>query len=280
MRVALIQMTSGDDPQRNLPGTLEKVREAAGRGAGFVLTPEVTNIVSSSRRIQQERTHPEGSDPTLSALRQAAEEAGIWLLAGSLALRSDAPGEERLVNRSLLIAPSGAVVARYDKLHMFDVQIDENESYRESSGFAPGGQAVIAATPFGVLGLSVCYDLRFPHLYRSLARAGAEILTVPSAFSPVTGAAHWEVLLRARAIEAGCWVLAPAQCGTHPAEEGRPRRTWGHSLIVAPWGEVVADGGTEPGITLAEIDLAEVDRARARVPSLAHDRAFAGPELR
>ncbi|MCC6008414.1 MAG: carbon-nitrogen hydrolase family protein [Rhodobacteraceae bacterium] len=277
MQAALIQLTSGDDPQANLLRTLALVKEAIARGAGFVLTPEVTNIVSASRRIQQERTHREADDPTLAALRDTAAGAGIWLLAGSLALKSDDPSEDRLVNRSLLLAPDGTVAARYDKIHMFDVEIDATESYRESSGFAPGDRASLVRTGVGTIGLTVCYDLRFPHLYRNLAQAGAEILTVPSAFSPVTGRAHWEVLLRARAIETGAWILAPAQCGDHPVGRGRPRSTWGHSLAVAPWGEVIADGGTTPGITMVEIDLSQVASARARVPSLSHDRPFSGP---
>ncbi|GAA0296976.1 carbon-nitrogen hydrolase family protein [Rhodovulum strictum] len=276
MRVALIQMTSGDVPEDNIAPACEMVREAAAGGAGFVLTPEVTNCLSSSRAQQQRVLSHEEDDAMLSALRQEAVNARIWLLIGSLGLRThDADG--RFANRSFLIAPDGSIAAHYDKIHMFDVQITETESYRESDAFRPGDRAVLARTPFGTVGMSICYDLRFPHLYRALAKGGAEILTIPAAFSPVTGVAHWETLLRARAIETGCYVLAPAQCGLHPATEGRPRRTHGHSLAVAPWGEVLADGGTAPGITYVQIDRQEVARARARVPSITHDRPFAPP---
>ncbi|TCP40251.1 carbon-nitrogen hydrolase family protein [Rhodovulum marinum] len=276
MRAALIQMTSGDTPADNIAPACEMVREAAASGAQFILTPEVTNCLSSSRSRQQELLSYEEDDAMLSALRQEAVTARIWLLIGSLGLKTHDP-DGRFANRSFLVAPDGSIAARYDKIHMFDVQITETESYRESEGYRPGDRAVVADTPFGTLGLSICYDLRFPHLYRALAHAGAEILTVPAAFSPVTGKAHWETLLRARAIETGCYVLAPAQCGLHPATEGRPRRTHGHSLAIAPWGEVLADGGDGPGITYVDIDREEVARARARVPSITHDRPFAPP---
>ncbi|TCM82048.1 carbon-nitrogen hydrolase family protein [Rhodovulum steppense] len=276
MRVALIQMTSGDVPEANIAPACEMVRQAAAGGAQFVMTPEVTNCLSSSRAQQESVLSHEEDDPMLSALRQEAVNARIWLLIGSLGLKTHDP-DGRFANRSFLIAPDGSIAAKYDKIHMFDVQITETESYRESEGYRPGDRAVVAPTPFGRIGLSICYDLRFPHLYRALAQGGAEILTIPAAFSPVTGAAHWETLLRARAIETGCYVLAPAQCGLHPATEGRPRRTHGHSLAVAPWGEVLADGGTAPGITYVQIDRQEVARARARVPSITHDRPFAPP---
>ncbi|ARE40652.1 Carbon-nitrogen hydrolase [Rhodovulum sp. P5] len=276
MHAALIQMTSGDLPGENLPVTRAMIREAAGAGAGFVLTPEVTNCLSSSRAHQRKVLQDEADDPTLSALRQEAADLGVWLLIGSLGLTTDDP-DGRFANRSFLIAPDGSVAAWYDKIHMFDVQISETESYRESEGYRPGARAVTAETPFGKIGMSICYDLRFAYLYRALAHAGAEILTVPAAFSPVTGAAHWEPLLRARAIETGCYVLAPAQCGLHPATEGRPRRTHGHSLAVSPWGEVLADGGEAPGIVYVDLDREEVARARARVPSITHDRPFEPP---
>ncbi|TCO73467.1 carbon-nitrogen hydrolase family protein [Rhodovulum euryhalinum] len=276
MRAALIQMTSGDRPDANIAMACGMVREAASGGAQFVLTPEVTNCVSSSRAHQAQVLCHEEDDAMLSALRQEAVNGRISLLIGSLGLKTHDP-DGRFANRSFLIAPDGSIVARYDKIHMFDVQITETESFRESEGYRPGDRAVLAETPFGKVGLSICYDLRFPHLFRALAHGGAEILTVPAAFSPVTGAAHWETLLRARAIENGCYVLAPAQCGLHPATEGRPRRTHGHSLAIAPWGEVLADGGTSPGITYVEIDRQEVARARARVPSITHDRPFAPP---
>jgi predicted amidohydrolase len=192
-------------------------------------------------------------------------------------LTHDADG--RFANRSFLIGPDGAIIARYDKIHMFDVDVSPTESYRESQGYRPGDRAVLAQTPFGMLGMTICYDVRFAALYRRLAQAGAQILTIPAAFNHITGAAHWEVLLRARAIETGCFVLAPAQTGFHvETSGGKGRRTWGHSMVVAPWGEVVVDAGTDPGVYFADIDLAQVAAARARVPSLTHDRAIGGPE--
>lgn len=276
MRAALLQLSVTDDPQANLPVTLSLLREAATKGADLVLTPEVTNCLSSDRAHQRAVLRHEQDDPTLSALREEAERLGIWLLAGSLALLThDADG--RFANRSFLIRPDGGIAARYDKIHMFDVTVSETEQYRESKGYRPGNRAVLADTPFGAIGLTVCYDLRFPNLYRRLAKAGAKILTVPAAFNDTTGAAHWEPLLRARAIECGAFVLAPAQTGTHAAHAGRPRRTYGHSLVVSPWGEVLADGGTETGILLVDLDLDAVDKARSRVPSLLHDRDFEGP---
>ena len=276
MKAALVQLSVTDDPLANLPVTRSLVREAAAQGAGFVLTPEVTNCLSSDRAHQREVLRHETDDPTLAALRTDAAELGIWLLIGSLGLKTRDP-DGRFANRSFLIAPDGTIMARYDKIHMFDVDVSETEKYRESSGYRPGTRAVVTAAPFATVGLSVCYDLRFPHLYRALARAGADVLTVSAAFNDTTGAAHWEPLLRARAIETGAYVLAPAQTGTHAAHNGRPRRSHGHSLAVSPWGEVLADAGTEVGVTLVDLDLAEVARARARIPSLSHDRPFEGP---
>ncbi|WP_371038817.1 carbon-nitrogen hydrolase family protein [Rhodosalinus sp. FB01] len=276
MRAALVQMTSSDAPEENLRTARDFLRQAAAEGAGFVLTPEVTNCVSTSRTRQNDVLSFEAGDPTLAGLRDEAARAGVWLLIGSLAIKTDDP-RGRFANRSYLIGPEGGVAARYDKIHMFDVDVSETETYRESDGFRPGRGAVLAETPFGLVGLTICYDVRFPYLFRALAQAGAEILTVPSAFSPVTGAAHWEPLLRARAIECGAHVLAPAQCGTHPAVRGRARETHGHSLAVSPWGEVLCDGGDRPGLSFVEIDRAAVESARARVPSLSHDREFGGP---
>ncbi|RAP42211.1 amidohydrolase [Rhodovulum viride] len=276
MRAALIQLTSSDLPDENIGLVRELMREAVAGGADLILTPEVTNCLSPSRARQNEVLKEEADDPTLAALRQEAASLGIWLLIGSLGLKTSDP-DGRFANRSFLIGPGGAIAARYDKIHMFDVEISETETFRESGGYRPGTRAVVAPTPFGTMGLAICYDLRFPHLFRALAHAGAEILTVPAAFSPVTGAAHWEPLLRARAIENGCYVLAPAQCGVHPAAEGRPRRTHGHSLAVSPWGEVLADGGEAPGIVYVDLDREEVARARARVPSIFHDRDFEAP---
>ena len=276
MKIALLQLSVSDDPAENLPHTRAMLEGAAGAGAGFVLTPEVTNCLSSDRAQQRAVLRHEEEDQTLAALREDAARLKLWLLIGSLALKTD-DEDGRFANRSFLIGPDGGIVARYDKINMFDVDVSETEKYRESAGYRPGSRAVIAPTPFGTLGLSICYDVRFPQLYRRLSQAGAQILTVPAAFNDTTGKAHWQSLLRARAIENGAYILAPAQTGTHAAHEGRPRRTWGHSMVVAPWGEVVADGGTDPGITYAEIDLAAVERARRRIPSLMHDRPFEGP---
>ncbi|WP_420023220.1 carbon-nitrogen hydrolase family protein [Cereibacter azotoformans] len=276
MRAALVQLSVSDDPEANLPVTLGHVRAAAEAGAELVLTPECTNALSSSREHQRGILRHEEEDATLAALREAAAGSGIWLLAGSIGLLThDADG--RFANRSFLIAPDGRVAARYDKIHMFDVNVSETEVYRESAAYRPGTKAVLARTDLGAVGMTVCYDLRFPHLYRRLAQAGAQILTVPAAFNHLTGAAHWEVLLRARAIETGCFVLAPAQTGFHAEAGGKGRRTHGHSLAIAPWGEILADAGTEPGVTLVDLDLSQVERARHRVPSLGHDRPFDGP---
>ncbi|AVO37874.1 carbon-nitrogen hydrolase family protein [Pukyongiella litopenaei] len=277
MKAALVQLNSGDDPGANLPVTQAHIAEAAAQGAGFVLTPEVTNCLSSSRSHQEAVLCHEADDPTLAALRVQAAALDIWLLIGSLGLKTTDAADGRFANRSFLIGPDGGVVARYDKIHMFDVQVTETETYRESAGYRPGDRAVVAETPFGAVGMSVCYDIRFPHLYQALARAGARILTIPAAFSPVTGAAHWQSLLRARAIETGCYVLAPAQTGTHDSHNGRPRRTYGHSMAISPWGEVLVDAGTAPGIHIFDLDDRSVDEARARVPSLSHIRPFSGP---
>jgi deaminated glutathione amidase len=276
MRVALVQLTVSDDPVANLAQTCALVCDAAAGGAGFVLTPECTNGLSSNRDHQRAVFHHEADDPTLAALRAEAASAGVWLLIGSLGLKTDDP-DGRFANRSFLIDPDGNIAARYDKIHMFDVNVSETEVYRESAGYRPGGHAVLADTPFGRIGMTVCYDVRFPHLYRRLAQAGAQILTVPAAFNHITGAAHWEVLLRARAIETGCFVLAPAQTGFHPETMGKGRHTHGHSLVISPWGDVLADGGDLPGVTFADIDLAEVGKARLRIPSLDHDRQIVGP---
>ncbi len=276
MRVGLVQLTASDDPEENLPATLARVAEAAAQGAELVATPEVTNCVSTSRTRQRAVLRREDEDATLAALREAAARHGTWILAGSLALRTDDP-DGRFANRSFLIDATGRITARYDKIHMFDVEVSETESYRESAGYRPGEAAVLGDLGAVRLGLTICYDIRFPHLYRRLAQAGAGILSVPSAFSPVTGAAHWEPLLRARAIETGCFVLAPAQTGRHAAARGRSRETYGHSMVVAPWGEVLLDMGVAPGAALVDLDLSETEAARARVPSLWNDRAFGGP---
>lgn len=276
MRAAVIQLNVGEDPEANLPQTLDLIRQAVAGGAEFVLTPECTHLMSARRDWQQQVITREEDDLTLAALRAEAAKAGIWLLIGSIGLRTD-DADGRFANRSFLIGPDGGIAARYDKIHMFDVNVSETEVFRESAGYRPGTEAVVAETPFGKVGMSVCYDLRFPHLFRALAQGGAQILAIPAAFNHITGAAHWEVLLRARAIENGAWVLAPAQTGHHPQPDGPGRRTFGHSMIIAPWGEVVADAGTEPGVIFADIPLEAVEKARHRVPSLSHDRAFTGP---
>ena len=276
MRIALIQLTVNDDPVANLAATLGFVRQAHAQGAQFILTPECTNGLWSNRAAQKALLRLEEDDATLAALRDEAGKLGVWLLIGSLALLTgDSDG--RFANRSFLIRPDASIAARYDKIHMFDVNVSETEVYRESAAFRPGSQAVIAQTPFAPIGMTVCYDVRFATLYRKLAQGGAQIITVPAAFNHITGAAHWETLLRARAIENGAFVLAPAQTGFHAEADGKGRRTYGHSLAIAPWGEVLADGGTDPGVTLVDIDLTQVADARRRVPSLQHDRGFDAP---
>lgn len=277
MRAALLQLTSSDDPAENRETVLTMLAEAAAEGARFVATPEVTNCVSLSRSHQNAVLQTQDEDETLAALRDAARAHGIWLLIGSLALKTDDP-DGRFANRSFLIDPEGQIVAWYDKIHMFDVDIDATETYRESSGYRPGTRAVMARTPFATVGMTVCYDMRFPQLYQSLARAGADLLTIPAAFSPVTGAAHWHSLLRARAIETGCFVIAPAQTGTHPAQDGKTRTTYGHSLVVSPWGEVLLDAGDVPGVYTFDLDMDSAQDARRRVPALKNARDFDGPE--
>ncbi|WP_179381515.1 carbon-nitrogen hydrolase family protein [Jannaschia marina] len=276
MRLGLLQTCVSDDPEANLPETLALLREAVAQGADFVATPEVTNCLSTDRAHQRGVLRPEPRDATLAALRAEAKAQGIWVLIGSLALRTADPAG-RFANRSFLIDPEGRIAARYDKIHMFDVAVSETETYRESAGYRPGTRATLAQTPWGGLGMTICYDLRFPLLYRRLARAGAAFLTVPSAFSPVTGAAHWEPLLRARAIETGCFVVAPAQSGKHAASTGKSRTTYGHSMVVAPWGEVLLDAGDATGAYVTEIDPAAVEAARARVPAITSEQPWEGP---
>lgn len=276
MRAGLIQMTAGDDPAANLRQTQDQIASAARQGAEFVLTPEVTNCISQSKAHQQAVLQTEDEDQTLAALRCLAETLKIHLLIGSLALKTNDP-DGRFANRSFLIGPTGGIFARYDKIHMFDVDVSKIETYRESTNYRPGNTAEMASVGPMMLGLTICYDLRFPLLFRRLAKAGAHMISVPSAFSAVTGAAHWEALLRARAIETGCYILAPAQTGTHPAAQGALRKTHGHSMVVAPWGEVMLDAGLEPGVHIVELDPSAVQTARQRVPSLLHDRDFSGP---
>jgi deaminated glutathione amidase len=272
-RVGLVQMCSGRNVERNVADATVLIRQAATAGAQYVQTPEVTTLMEPDKAKLFVATRPEEGNPALAHFRALARELKIWLHIGSMGV-SVAP--DKLANRSILIAPTGAVAARFDKLHMFDVQLPNGENYRESTNYAPGSEAVLADLPWGRLGLTVCYDLRFPALYRALAQAGAEMIAIPSAFTQPTGEAHWHVLMRARAIENGCYIFAAAQTGLH--ENGR--KTYGHSLIVAPWGEVLADGGVETGVVTADIDMAAVAVARQRVPSLTHDRTFSVSPVR
>jgi predicted amidohydrolase len=275
---AMVQMRTGLLPPGNLEQGTKLIREAAAQGADYVLTPEVSNMIQSNRQAMFENLALEEDDLSLKAYRALAAELKIHLHIGSLALRAS---PERAVNRSFLIGPDGTVIARYDKIHMFDIDLPDGESYRESANYQPGETAVIADLPWGRVGLTICYDVRFPALYRALAESGASFLTVPSAFTVRTGEAHWHTLLRARAIENGCFVFAAAQAGTHESK----RQSYGHSLIVDPWGTILAEGSaTETGVFLARIDPAKVETARKTVPSLRHGRRFsvadpkAGPE--
>ena len=269
-KAACVQLRTGRNVQENIEAASALIRAAHGAGAQFIATPETTSLMELKADVLFATCVEEAKDPALLAFRQLAEELSVWLLVGSLALRV-AP--DKVVNRSLLIGPDGSLKARYDKIHMFDVDLPGGESYRESKNYRAGTEAVIADLPWGRLGLSVCYDLRFPYLYRQLAKTGASFLTVPSAFTQKTGEAHWHVLLRARAIETGCFVIAPAQGGAH--ENGR--QTYGHSLIISPWGEILAEAAQEPTFILAEIDPAKVAEARSRIPALDHDRAVLAP---
>ncbi|MEI9993593.1 MAG: carbon-nitrogen hydrolase family protein [Rhizomicrobium sp.] len=269
-KAACVQLRSSDDIAENVRTTSAFIREAHGQGAQFVATPENTTLMAPDGGAKLAQSYDEAHDPALPAFAALAEELGIWLLIGSLAIKVS---ETKTANRQFLIDPKGRVTARYSKIHLFDVDLPSGEKYRESNTVAGGDEAVLADTPWGRIGLSICYDMRFPQLYRALAQKGAFLLTAPSAFTETTGKAHWHVLLRARAIENGAFVVAPAQGGTH----ANGRKTYGHSLIVAPWGEVLAEAGTEPGIIVAQIDPAAVVDARSRVPNLQHDRPFRGP---
>lgn len=273
MKIALLQITSTGNVHDNAHMVAELVGEAAAQGAQFIATPEVSNLLTPSREEQAAQIHSMECDPFLTMMRDAARAHEVEVLIGSLALRSD-NADPRHVNRSVMIGATGEIIAQYDKIHLFDVQINAGETFRESAHYQPGQTAVLAQTRLGPLGMSVCYDLRFPHLYRDLAKRGARVLSIPAAFAMTTGAAHWEVLLRARAIETGCFILAPAQCGTHRAADGRVRRSYGHSLIVSPWGDVITQANDAPQILYADIDHGAVDAARARVPSLDHDRPY------
>jgi predicted amidohydrolase len=260
-------MQTGNDLEANLESVRRMTREAARNGARFVLTPEYALMMDGSGRTMRERALAADGAPALAALQSLALEARVWLLVGSLTLKTDG---DRIANRSYLLDADGRVVAAYDKIHMFDCVLPDGKAIRESSAYRPGQHAVIADTPWGKLGLTVCYDLRFPQLYRTLARAGAWYLTIPSSFQRITGEAHWHTLVKARAIENACFVFAPAMCGEHPGN----RTTYGHTLVVDPWGEVLADGGEAPGIVYAQVDPARVEEVRRMLPCLEHDRDF------
>jgi predicted amidohydrolase len=266
-RAGLVQLRSGRTVASNLDKAEALVRRAAKGGAQYVQTPENTGIMELKPELVLAAAESEGKSAPLAWARALARELGIWLHIGSIAIKLD---QNRVANRSYLLDPKGRVTARYDKLHMFDVDLAGGESYRESQYFRPGAKAVLADLPFGRFGLSICYDLRFASLYRALAAAGAELIAIPAAFTKQTGEAHWHVLTRARAIETGAFVLAATQGGLH--ENGRS--TFGHSIVVSPWGEVLAEAGEEPGVIFADIDLAASEEARARIPAIKHGREF------
>jgi predicted amidohydrolase len=272
LTVGLVQMTSTTSIDQNITLSTDLIRQAAAKGAELVALPEVVNLMQRDRSQSSKVAALTADDASLAAYKALAQELGIWIHAGSLVIRL--ADDDRFANRGFLIDPKGEIQAQYDKIHMFDVDLANGESYRESNGFRPGTHATLAQTPWGGYGMAVCYDLRFPHLFRDLAKAGARILAVPAAFTRTTGQAHWHTLLRARAIENGCFVVAPAQCGDH--EDGR--QTYGHALIIDPWGEILADGGTEPGIVTATLDLNQVSKVRGMVPSLNNDLPYDKPQ--
>lgn len=267
LRAACVQVNAGTELEPNLIAAGALVRQARDAGADFIALPENVGWIVQGRAKTMARVKNEAQHPGLPFFADLARETGAWILSGTLHVLLE---EDRVANRSYLFDPQGRAVAHYDKIHMFDVSLKDGESYRESATFRPGERAVVANTPWGGVGMTVCYDVRFPYLHRALAKAGASILTVPAAFTVPTGRAHWHTLLRARAIETGCFVIAPAQTGTH--DEGR--QTYGHSLIIAPWGEILADAGEAVGVIVADLDLARVEEARRMVPALTHDREF------
>jgi predicted amidohydrolase len=273
VRIALYQANSGIDPAANGRALVAAVEEAAAGGAALLFTPEMSGLLDRDRARAAANLRTEAEDEVLAAVRAAAARAGIWVQLGSLAVRREGGG--KLANRSYLIDGEGGIRAAYDKLHLFDVDLATGESWRESALYAPGGRSVVADSPAGRLGLSICYDLRFPDLYRALTDAGAQLLAIPAAFTVPTGRAHWHVLMRARAIEAGVFVAAAAQSGRH--QDGR--ETFGHSLVVGPWGEVLLDLGEGIGIGFADLDLGEIDSVRARLPALRHRRPIPPPDL-
>ncbi|SNS63340.1 MULTISPECIES: carbon-nitrogen hydrolase family protein [unclassified Azospirillum] len=270
LRAAVIQVNAGPEIEANLVQAGALVRGAVADGAQLVCLPENVSLMAQGREKILARVKPEESHPGVPFFRDLARETGAWIMTGTLGCLLE---DGRVANRAFVVAPNGDIVARYDKIHMFDVDLAGGESYRESATYRPGERAVVAPTPWGGLGLSICYDVRFAYLFRALAKAGASLITVPAAFTVPTGRAHWHVLLRARAIETGCFVLAPAQTGLHDGGRG----TYGHSLIISPWGEVLADAGEGVGHVIADLDLDKVAEARRMVPSLGHDRSFQGP---
>jgi predicted amidohydrolase len=270
-KAACVQVTAGRELAPNIETALRLGREARANGADFIVYPENVTMIEPVGAEAVKKALPESEHPAIPAFRGLARETGAWILGGSLSIRT---GGAKYANRSMLFDANGNIVARYDKLHLFDVDLAGGERYRESERIVPGDRAVAVPTPWGLLGMTICYDVRFPQLYRALAKAGAAMFTVPAAFTEQTGRAHWHILNRARAIECGAFVIAAAQCGTH----AQGRRTFGHSLIIDPWGEVLAEGGDSAGVIVAEIDLAKSAEARRRIPSLQHDRAFSGPD--
>lgn len=273
LRIGLVQVTSTTRVEDNATLTEGPIREAAARGAQLVSLPEVVNLVDMRKGRSSQEARFEEEDPCLALYRKLARELGIWIHAGSLVVKLE--DDDRMANRAFMIDDQGEIRARYDKIHMFDVDLEGGESYRESKLFRPGDKAVLVDTPWGKIGLTICYDVRFPHLHRQLAEAGARILLNPAAFTRKTGKAHWHTLLTARAIETTCFVAAAAQCGDH--DDGR--ETFGHSLVVSPWGDQLADGGTEPGVVIADLDLTLIDKTRGMVPSLKNGRPFTLTEV-
>ena len=274
LTVGLIQTNVSNVMAENIAFVAEQGRRARDGGASLIMTPENTGLIGANRAETLALAEVEPEHGMLQGCRDLARETGAWVLLGSIHVR--VPGEDRIANRSYLIDDTGAIRAQYDKIHMFDVRLEGGENYRESSTFRPGTDAVIAETPWGLLGMTICYDLRFPYLYRDLAHSGAVMLSIPSSFTVPTGRAHWHVLMQARAIETGCFVFAPAQVGTH---KGSNRKTYGHSLVVAPWGEVLLDLADTAGFGVCTIDLAKVEEARRMVPSLTHDREYSAPAV-
>lgn len=268
MKIACVQINGGGDMAANISKAQTLVQEAASRGARLVALPENVFFMEEPSRGVHRTLYTPAEHPGVKAAAEMAKTHRCWLLVGSLAVKIDESG--KTVNRSLLYNPNGELVSQYDKVHLFDVALPNGETYAESAKMLPGREAVLADVEGVKLGLTICYDLRFPHLYRALAQAGADIIAVPAAFTQVTGEAHWHVLLRARAIETGCFIIAPAQTGMHPGN----RRTYGHALIIDPWGNVLADAGTDEGVITADIDLSMVASTRAKIPSLSHDREF------